>query len=204
MANNNSRVARRDFLKVTAVTGFAAGASAVAPAKAEVTCANPESFARQDVSLQVRRVVTGHDQNGRSVVVTDETLRKITSARAGHHDALLWSTGTFPADNTDPTDGAQRQGANPTVFRITKYDPGVAPRNHRTETIDYAIVLSGQIEMELDQGTVTLRQGDVLVQRGTLHNWVNRAADPCVIAFILVQATPMKPGETEPRKSNLP
>jgi hypothetical protein len=200
MANNDSHVARRDFLKVTAWTGLTAGASTVAPAKGEVACANPESFTRQDVSLKVRRVVTGHDQEGRSVVAIDEIFSKITSARAGHNDALIWSTGTFPADNTDPTDGTQRQGSNPTVFRIAKYNPGVAPRNHRTETIDYALVLSGQIEMELDQGVVTLRQGDVLVQRGTLHNWVNRGTVPCVIAFILIQAKPMRSGDTAPSK----
>jgi len=78
------------------------------------------------------------------------------------------------------------------VFRFVEYRPGVAPRNHRTESIDYAVVLSGEIDMELDDGvTVHLRQGDALVQRGTIHNWVNRGTQPCVIAFVLVAAKPV-------------
>ena len=60
------------------------------------------------------------------------------------------------------------------MFRIVEYRPGVAPRNHRTESLDYAVVLSGEIDMELDGSVVHLRAGDVLVQRGTVHNWVNR------------------------------
>ena len=63
---------------------------------------------------------------------------------------------------------------NGTVFRVIEYGPGVTPRNHRTNSIDYAVVLSGEIDMELDDQLVTLRAGDVLVQRGTIHNWVNR------------------------------
>jgi quercetin dioxygenase-like cupin family protein len=78
------------------------------------------------------------------------------------------------------------------VFRVVQYDPGVAPRNHRTESIDYAVVLSGEIDMELDGSAVHLRAGDVLVQRGTMHNWVNRGTKPCVIAFVLVAAKPME------------
>lgn len=200
MAGNDLHFARRQFLKATAGVGLTGGTSAAAPAKAQATCGNPESYSRQDIPLEVRRVVTGHDQAGRSVVAHDEVITKITSGREGHHDALIWSTGTVPADNKDPADGRQRQGENATVFRIAKYDPGVAPRKHRTETLDYAIVLSGQIEMELDQGTVSLRQGDVLVQRGTMHNWVNRGKDPCVIAFILIQAKPMTSAESAPHK----
>ena len=81
---------------------------------------------------------------------------------------------------------------NGTVFRVVEYGPGVAPRVHRTESIDYAVVISGEIDMELDDGvTVHLEQGDTLVQRGTLHNWVNRGDKPCVIAFVLVAAKPV-------------
>jgi mannose-6-phosphate isomerase-like protein (cupin superfamily) len=195
MSNSDSRVARRDFLKVTAAAGLTSGLSTPAAAKDDQACSNPAAYASQNVPLQVRRVVTGHDSQGRAVVTIDEIYSKITSARPGHHDALLWTTGAVPADNVDPADGAQRQGTNATVFRIAKYDPGVAPRNHRTETIDYALVLSGEIDMEMDQGSVTLRQGDALIQRGTIHNWVNRGTVPCVIAFILIQAKPIKPGE---------
>ena len=57
---------------------------------------------------------------------------------------------------------------------------------HRTETIDYAIVLSGEIDMVLDETDVHLSEGDVVVQCGTNHAWVNRSSQPCRIAFILI------------------
>jgi quercetin dioxygenase-like cupin family protein len=78
------------------------------------------------------------------------------------------------------------------VFRVVRYQPGVTPRNHRTDSIDYAVVISGTIDMELDDGVVVkLKAGDVLVQRGTMHNWVNRGTEDCVIAFVLISATPV-------------
>ena len=78
------------------------------------------------------------------------------------------------------------------MFRIVHYGPGVTPRNHRTNSIDYAVVISGEIDMELDDGVVAhLKQGDVLVQRGTIHNWVNRGKEACVIAFVLISAKPV-------------
>jgi quercetin dioxygenase-like cupin family protein len=134
--------------------------------------------------LNVRRVVTGHDERSRAIVAIDELCSNMISRRAQHASCVIWSTGTFPADNADPQDG--------TVFRVVQYDPGVAPRNHRAESIDYAVVLSGEIDMELDGSAVHLRAGDVLVQRGTMHNWVNRGTQPCVIAFVLVAAKPME------------
>src|SRR4029453_5669659 len=78
------------------------------------------------------------------------------------------------------------------VFRIGMYHPGVAPRNHRTESIDYAIVMSGEIDMEIDGTTVHLKAGDVLVHGGTIHNWTNPGTEPCVIAFVLVAAKPVE------------
>jgi quercetin dioxygenase-like cupin family protein len=77
------------------------------------------------------------------------------------------------------------------VFRLVEYGPGVTPRNHRTESIDYAIILSGEIDMEMDGTMVHLKAGDVLVQRGTIHNWINRGSAPCVIAFVVVAAKPV-------------
>jgi quercetin dioxygenase-like cupin family protein len=68
------------------------------------------------------------------------------------------------------------------------FAPGVAARNHRTDSIDYATVIAGEIDMELDGESVRLRAGDVLVQRGTIHNWVNKGTAPCVIAFVLIAA----------------
>jgi quercetin dioxygenase-like cupin family protein len=122
------------------------------------------------MTLRARRVVTDHDKQGRAIVAGDETCANPVTGRPGHARLDLW------------------KGADGTVFRLVEYQPGVAPRNHRTETIDYAVVLSGEIEMELDGTVVRLKQGDVLVQQNTMHNWVNRGREPCVIAFVLVPA----------------
>ena len=77
---------------------------------------------------------------------------------------------------------------------------GLPPRHpamHRTRTVDYAIVMSGEIDMELDDGAVVhLKTGDVLVQRGTIHSWQNRGTEPCRIAFILIDAKPVAVGDT--------
>ena len=148
------------------------------------------------MSLKIRRVVTGHDLNGRAVVTIDEMCRNVISGRPNHASCVAWSTGEFPADNSSDADGSARRTAttdpNGTVFRVVEYGPGVAPRNHRTDSIDYAVVISGSIEMELDDGVVAkLNAGDVLVQRGTIHNWVNKGTEPCVIAFVLVSAKPV-------------
>ena len=146
--------------------------------------------------LNLRRVVTGHDDAGRAIVAIDEICSNVISRRPNHASCVVWSTGSFPADNADHTDGAKREVATTdpggTVFRVVQYEPGVAPRNHRTESLDYAVVLSGEIDMELEGSVVRLRAGDVLVQRGTVHNWVNRGTQPCVIAFVLVAAKRME------------
>ena len=78
--------------------------------------------------------------------------------------------------------------------RIVEFGPGVSPRNHRTDSIDYAVVMSGEIDMQLDDSEIHLKAGDVLVQRGTIHNWINRGTKPCRIAFILVAAKPVSVG----------
>jgi quercetin dioxygenase-like cupin family protein len=146
--------------------------------------------------LHIRRVVTGHDDSGRAVVTIDEISRNVISRRPSHESCVIWSTGSFPTDNGSALDGATRPVAstdpNGSVFRIVEYAPGVAPRNHRTESIDYAVVMAGEIDMEIDGATVHLRQGDVLVQRGTIHNWNNRGTKPCVIAFVLIAALPVE------------
>ena len=148
------------------------------------------------MALHIRRVVTGHDDQGRAIVRVDEICRNVISRRPRHQSCVIWSTGTLPADNSDDANGAAREVGttqpNGTVFRIVEYQPGVAARVHRTESIDYAVVLSGEIDMQLDGSEVHLRAGDVLVQRGTIHNWVNRGAQPCVIAFVLVAAQPVE------------
>jgi len=142
-------------------------------------------------------VVTAHDGNGKAIVAIDEISRDVVSFRPGATIANIWSTEGFPVDNAGATDTAKEITGttrdNGTVFRVIEYGPGVTPRNHRTNSIDYAVVLSGEIDMELDDDrVVTLRAGDVLVQRGTIHNWVNRSNAPCVIAFVLIDARPVE------------
>ena len=150
------------------------------------------------MAVQVRRVVTGHDANGRAVVKIDEVSKNVISTRAGQSACVVWTTESFPVNNTGEADEGLRQVGttlkNGTVFRIVEFGPGVAPRNHRTDSIDYAVVLSGEIDMELDDSVVHLKAGDVLVQRGTIHNWVNRGTTPCVIAFVLIDAKPVEAG----------
>ena len=148
--------------------------------------------------FKLRRIVTGHDQNGRAIVKIDDQVRNVISSRPGASSSVVWSTAGFPVDNTDELDGALRKvqtsEAEGTVFRVVRYEPGVAPRNHRTDSMDYAVVISGEIDMELDETVVHLQAGDVLVQRGTIHNWVNRGSEPCVIAFVLIGAKPVTAG----------
>ena len=148
------------------------------------------------MALQIRRVVTGHDVSGRAVVKIDEVAKNLLSSRPGATAWVVWTTEGFPADNTGEEDaGLRKTGTtldNGTVFRILELAPGVTPRNHRTDSIDYAVVMSGEVDMELDDTTVHLKAGDVLVQRGTIHNWVNRGTQPCVIAFVLIDAKPVE------------
>ncbi|HVB15514.1 MAG TPA: cupin domain-containing protein, partial [Stellaceae bacterium] len=64
---------------------------------------------------------------------------------------------------------------------------------HRTETLDYAILLSGECDLELDDGKIVhMKQGDICVQRGTMHAWVPTGTAPAVFAFILIDANPVK------------
>ena len=148
------------------------------------------------MSLQIRRVVTGHSADGRAKVEIDEIAKNVISNRPGASSCVVWSTKGFPIDNDgfqDPTSGSFKTTVEGgTVFRIVRYAPGVSPRNHRTDSIDYAVVISGEIEMELDDKVVVkLKAGDVLVQRGTIHNWVNRGTEACVIAFVLISSKPV-------------
>ena len=148
--------------------------------------------------MQVRRVVTGHDASGRAVVSVDDTLEG-EQRRPGAAAAVIWTSEGFPVANTGGEDAGKRQVgttlANGTVFRVLELSPGNAARVHRTDSIDYAVVMSGEIDMELEQGeSVHVKAGDVLVQRGTIHNWVNSGAEPCRIAFVLIDAKPVEVG----------
>ena len=150
------------------------------------------------MAINIRRVVTGHDDQGRAKVLIDEQVTNSFSHRKGAEFSVIWSSEGFPVNNDGDEDPSEKKIGtaidNGTVFRIVSFAPGVAPRNHRTDSIDYAVVMSGEIDMVLDIGTVHLKTGDVLVQRGTIHDWVNNGTMPCVIAFTLITAKPVIAG----------
>jgi len=145
------------------------------------------------MTINIRRVVTGHDANGKAIVRIDDVGAHVASGRPNMTRQLIWTTNDLPVHFSEDSEdkGAREIGTtikNGSVFRVIEFEPGVAPRNHRTDSIDYAVVMSGEIDMEMDNSVVHLKAGDVLVQRGTIHNWVNQGTEPCVIAFILISS----------------
>jgi mannose-6-phosphate isomerase-like protein (cupin superfamily) len=169
-----------------------------------------------------RRVVTGHDDKGRAVVLFDgESPHSFFLEKAGGLQLTeIWETRSSPADNSGARDAADHErriepAGGGSVFRIIEYPPDSVrlktlapeffrgmgakaadaaarrhPGMHKTDTIDYCVVLSGEIWAVLDEDEVLLRAGDCLVQRGTNHAWSNRTDEPCVIAFALIAARP--------------
>ena len=148
--------------------------------------------------LQVRRVVTGHDADGRAIVKIDEVSKHVFTGRAGATACSIWTTEGLPANDDGAADeGVRKVGTtlkNGTIFRVIEFAPGLAARNHRTDSIDYIVVIAGEIDMELDETVVHLKAGDVMVQRGTIYNWINRGPAPCVLAVILVDAKSVEVG----------
>ncbi len=147
-------------------------------------------------SKPFQRVVTGHDEQGNAIVRSDEhfTPQPIPSDDANF--SLVWTTATVPADNNDETDGRER-AAGPTlhggsVIRVVDMLPGKSSPMHRSSSIDYGIVVDGEIELELDNGeTRTVGPGGIIVQRGTVHLWRNKSQDKvCRIVFVLIEAPP--------------
>jgi quercetin dioxygenase-like cupin family protein len=151
--------------------------------------------------MSVRRIVTGHDQAGRSVIVDDAPLPATGIAEdPGRDDTRffqVWATHEMPVDLDDDAMTLQRQGSATTIvgsgagsaIRIGELAPGSRSPMHRTESLDYGICLAGECEMELDGGeTVTVHAGDIVVQRATNHVWHNRSARPCRFAWVLLDA----------------
>jgi quercetin dioxygenase-like cupin family protein len=147
------------------------------------------------MAFRPRRVITGHDSQGHPTVLIDEEMSNIVSRRAGQLETQIWSTDTDLAKGVDGRESELRSVdahvAGGTVFRVVNYAPGVASFPHSNEWIDYTIIISGEIDMQLDEATeVHLKAGDVLVQRGTIHNWLNRGTEDCTVAFVRVGAKP--------------
>jgi len=146
----------------------------------------------------IRRIVTGHDGTV-AKVLTDGAASNAKYPAPGTVSTLIWSTDKSPAGipaGLDAEDmGARIMGTAPppngTRFAVIDFPPGNKPHMHRTETIDYVIVLEGEIEMEMDDSTVKMKAGDIMVQRGTNHAWANRSASRARVAFVLLDAEPL-------------
>jgi mannose-6-phosphate isomerase-like protein (cupin superfamily) len=176
-----------------------------------------------------RRIVTGHNAQGRSVILSDEQSPHVMPIMGQRNFAVtdFWKSTSIPADNGPSTapDPCRLpiQVAPPedgSVFRVVQFPPDkdwaakaaamggsvaidetakAAPTGgpvrhahmHRTRSIDYAIVLSGEIWAVMDDGETKMNAGDVLIQRGTNHAWANRSNAPCVVAFVLIDAKPL-------------
>ncbi|MEQ6335519.1 cupin domain-containing protein [Sphingobium sp. MK2] len=146
------------------------------------------------MTINVRRVVTGHDETGKAIVNIDDVSPHVVVNRPNIRVINLWSN-SYPVSNTDIGDCAEQIKATVlpggALFRVIEFQPGVAPRMHRTDTLDYIVVMSGSITMEMDDALIELHAGDVMVQRGTVHNWVNNGTESCVCAFVMMAAEPI-------------
>jgi quercetin dioxygenase-like cupin family protein len=147
----------------------------------------------------IRRVITGHDGKNAAKVIIDGTAANTKTPREGVASTLMWCSDAMPAEiaigeNVEDM-GARILGTAPpqngSRFIVMEFAPGIESEMHRTETIDYIIMLAGEIDMDMDDSTVTLKAGDIMVQRGTNHAWVNRGREPARMAIVLLDAKPL-------------
>jgi hypothetical protein len=154
----------------------------------------------------IRRVVTGHDAQQVAKVIDEGTIANIRYPREGVSSTLIWSSDRMPVDialgEAVEDMGARQLRTQPppngSRFIVMEFQPGVRSEMHRTETIDYIAV---EIEMDMDDSTVKLAAGDVMVQRGTHHCWVNRSARPARVAIVLLDAEPLGIGHARTTES---
>jgi len=147
----------------------------------------------------IRRVVTGHDRNNIAKVLMDGPATNAKPPRGGSISTLVWCSDSMPVDMAIGEQiedmGARILGTAPppngTRFCVIDFPPDAPGTMHRTETVDYVLVLKGEIDMDMDDSTVKLRQGDILIQRGTNHSWVNRSGAHARLAFVLIDAKPL-------------
>jgi quercetin dioxygenase-like cupin family protein len=147
------------------------------------------------MSAVPRRIVTGHDAEGRSVVLSDApTPRTLDIGSAAFHE--MWITDTVPAaiaaSEPEPTDRPVRTPApaGGVLVRFTEMAPGAEAPMHRTETVDVGVVLDGETWLLLDDGSETrVGPGDAVVQRGTNHAWANRSDRPVRMVFVMIDGT---------------
>lgn len=147
----------------------------------------------------IRRIVTGHDGANVAKVIIDGQPLNVKHGAAGNQSTLIWCTDSMPADiavgESVEDMGSRKLGTAPPPHgsRVTLIDfpAGCVSAMHRTETIDYVFVLAGEIDMDMDDSTVKMKAGDVMVQRGTNHSWVNRSDHPARLAFVLLDGKPL-------------
>jgi quercetin dioxygenase-like cupin family protein len=145
---------------------------------------------------KIRRIVTGHAADGTAVFTDDALFEPKIIASGDAAMSTIWTTLTVPADLNDETDGAKRDAGTTlkggSVIRIVDMLPNASSPMHRSSSIDYGIVINGEIELELDNHVVkTIGQGGIIVQRGTIHKWRNPSStDICRIVFVLTEAKP--------------
>jgi quercetin dioxygenase-like cupin family protein len=144
-----------------------------------------------------RRVVTGLDEAGRSCVVIDGPI----PCENGFNAALAWRTAAVPADNSgsgDPVAAYTLEMLHPagSAFTICEFAPGGQGAMHATDTIDYLVILEGQVTLLLEAGETALKAGDFVIDRGTVHGWRNDGQASCIAAAINLPAHPVGQGRT--------
>jgi len=158
----------------------------------------------------IRRVVTGHDSGNVAKVLMDSAASNAKYPSPGAVSTMIWCSDQTPAaipagENIEDM-GARMLGTPPppngTRFAVIDFPPGNKPHVHRTETLDYVLVMEGEIDMDMDNSTVTLKAGDVMVQRGTNHAWTNRSTARARVAFVLIDAEPLGIGKPVVGASN--
>ncbi len=147
---------------------------------------------------KIRRVVTGHSKDGTAVYTSDEEFETKIIPTGDAKMSLIWTTAEVPANLNDETDGRFREAGvtlnGGSVIRVVDMLPGAKSPFHRSSSIDYGIVMSGEIELELDNNIKkTIGKSGIIVQRGTIHLWRNPSeTEICRIIFILTEAKPFE------------
>lgn len=141
--------------------------------------------------MNPRRVVTGLDDQGRSCVIIDGEV----PANMGL-GGMVWTTADVPADNSGAEDGSkpfsfELMNGPGSTFQFVRFEPGMPPLMHATDTVDYVVVVSGEVVLELEAGEVTLRGGDFLVQRGVQHSWRCDAPGGAQMVVVTLPALPL-------------
>jgi len=143
----------------------------------------------------IRRIVTGHSDEGDAIFLHDSNMDTTPIPGGDAEFCLLWTAPNLPVDNNDATDGAKRDAGltlhGGSVIRVVDVLPGKSSPMHRTNSLDYGIVISGEVELELDKGVCKrIGPGGIIVQRGTMHLWRNPSeSEICRIIFVLTEAT---------------